>query len=80
MANVFFRQNQMDVADSLYGRVTDIWHSHLLRLVRARTHRAVTPAGVGAVAAELKKEKPESLGKNIELNTANSMVKFSISL
>ncbi|XP_072174456.1 zinc finger MYND domain-containing protein 12-like [Diadema setosum] len=61
MANVFFRQNQMDVADSLYARVTDIWHKHLLRLVSARTHRAETPAGVGAVAVELKKEKPESL-------------------
>lgn len=61
MANVFFRQNHMDVASSLYGRVTDIWHSHLLRLVRARTHRAETPAGVGVVAVELKKEKPESL-------------------
>ncbi|XP_030835586.1 zinc finger MYND domain-containing protein 12-like [Strongylocentrotus purpuratus] len=61
MANVFFRQNHMDIADSLYGRVTDIWHTHLLRLVRARTHRAETPAGVGAVAVELKKAKPESL-------------------
>lgn len=61
MANVFFRQNRMDVADSLYSRVTDIWHEHLLRLVLARTERPKTPAGVGAVAVELKREEPESL-------------------
>ncbi|XP_053308296.1 zinc finger MYND domain-containing protein 12 [Spea bombifrons] len=33
MANIFFRQNKMDIADSLYTEVTDIWHRHLKRLV-----------------------------------------------
>ncbi|XP_075045992.1 zinc finger MYND domain-containing protein 12 [Mixophyes fleayi] len=33
MANIFFRQNKMVIADSLYSEVTDIWHSHLSRLV-----------------------------------------------
>ncbi|XP_068096647.1 zinc finger MYND domain-containing protein 12 [Hyperolius riggenbachi] len=33
MANVFFRQNKMDIADSLYSEVADIWHSHLSSLV-----------------------------------------------
>ncbi|XP_072281963.1 zinc finger MYND domain-containing protein 12 [Pyxicephalus adspersus] len=33
MANVFFRQNKMDIADSLYSEVMDIWHTHLNRLV-----------------------------------------------
>ncbi|KAM4651796.1 zinc finger MYND domain-containing protein 12 [Discoglossus pictus] len=32
MANIFFRQNKMDIANSLYTEVTDIWHSHLSRL------------------------------------------------
>ncbi|KAM4014703.1 zinc finger MYND domain-containing protein 12 [Anomaloglossus baeobatrachus] len=36
MANIFFRQNKMDIADSLYSEVTDIWHAHLSRLVEVR--------------------------------------------
>uniref|UniRef100_A0A452GWP8 Uncharacterized protein n=1 Tax=Gopherus agassizii TaxID=38772 RepID=A0A452GWP8_9SAUR len=34
MANVFFRQNKMDIADSLYTEVTDIWHAHFSRLIQ----------------------------------------------
>ncbi|KAM8927154.1 zinc finger MYND domain-containing protein 12 [Pelodytes ibericus] len=37
MANIFFRQNKMDVADSLYSQVTDIWHAHLSQLVDGQT-------------------------------------------
>ncbi|XP_053546533.1 zinc finger MYND domain-containing protein 12 [Bombina bombina] len=33
MGNIFFRQNKMDIADSLYSEVTDIWHTFLSRLV-----------------------------------------------
>ncbi|XP_059167425.1 zinc finger MYND domain-containing protein 12-like [Physella acuta] len=29
MANVFFRQGKMDVADSMYRQVINIWHEHL---------------------------------------------------
>ncbi|CAJ0930720.1 unnamed protein product [Ranitomeya imitator] len=36
MANIFFRQNKMDIADSLYSEVTDIWHAHLSRLVEVQ--------------------------------------------
>ncbi|XP_066462829.1 zinc finger MYND domain-containing protein 12 [Eleutherodactylus coqui] len=36
MANIFFRQNRMDIADSLYSEVTDIWHTHLSRLVEVQ--------------------------------------------
>nr|XP_009931204.1 PREDICTED: zinc finger MYND domain-containing protein 12 [Opisthocomus hoazin] len=36
MASVFFRQNKMDVANSLYTEVTDIWHAFLLRSVQAQ--------------------------------------------
>ncbi|XP_010128559.1 PREDICTED: zinc finger MYND domain-containing protein 12, partial [Chlamydotis macqueenii] len=36
MANVFFRQNKMDVANSLYAKVTDIWHAFLLKSVQAQ--------------------------------------------
>lgn len=37
MANVFFRQGKMDVADSLYRQVIDIWHEHLADVIKART-------------------------------------------
>ncbi|XP_008942039.1 PREDICTED: zinc finger MYND domain-containing protein 12, partial [Merops nubicus] len=36
MANVFFRQNKMDVANSLYAEVTSIWHAFLLRSLHAQ--------------------------------------------
>ncbi|XP_074748970.1 zinc finger MYND domain-containing protein 12, partial [Strix uralensis] len=36
MANIFFRQNKMDIANSLYAEVTDIWHAFLMKSVRAQ--------------------------------------------
>ncbi|XP_015738118.1 zinc finger MYND domain-containing protein 12 [Coturnix japonica] len=36
MANVFFRQNKMDIADSLYAEVTDIWHTFLAKSVQTQ--------------------------------------------
>ncbi|KFP10651.1 Zinc finger MYND domain-containing protein 12, partial [Egretta garzetta] len=36
MANVFFRQNKMDIANSLYAEVTDIWRAFLVRSVQAQ--------------------------------------------
>ncbi|XP_002731142.1 zinc finger MYND domain-containing protein 12-like [Saccoglossus kowalevskii] len=57
MANVFFRQNRMDVADSLYTRVTNIWHAHLLKIVKIRTKTPSTPSGVGPAATKLKDEE-----------------------
>ncbi|XP_069730649.1 zinc finger MYND domain-containing protein 12 isoform X2 [Phaenicophaeus curvirostris] len=36
MANIFLRQNKMDVAKSLYAKVTSIWHAFLLKSVRAQ--------------------------------------------
>lgn len=62
MANVFFRQNRMDVADSLYTRVTDIWHEHLLRIVSSQTKRPDTSA-VGGAVVELEEKETESLGR-----------------
>ena len=63
MANVFFRQNHMDVADSLYTRVTAIWHSHLLRIVTARTRKNDTQSGMSSAVVELEERVVESLGK-----------------
>ncbi|KFV48021.1 Zinc finger MYND domain-containing protein 12, partial [Tyto alba] len=36
MANIFFRQNKMDVANSLYAEVTDTWHAFLVKSVQAQ--------------------------------------------
>uniref|UniRef100_A0A8C5MYB5 Zinc finger MYND-type containing 12 n=1 Tax=Leptobrachium leishanense TaxID=445787 RepID=A0A8C5MYB5_9ANUR len=44
MANIFFRQNKMDVADSLYSEVTDIWHTHLKRLVDGQMRASMRSA------------------------------------
>ncbi|XP_070562027.1 zinc finger MYND domain-containing protein 12-like [Ptychodera flava] len=57
MANVFFRQNRMDIADSLYTRVTDIWHTHLLKIVKIRTRTPSTPSGVGPAATQPRDEE-----------------------
>ncbi|KAJ7411691.1 Zinc finger MYND domain-containing protein 12 [Willisornis vidua] len=39
MANIFLRQNKMDVANSLYTEVTALWHSRLLSSLRERRRR-----------------------------------------
>ncbi|KAE8593097.1 hypothetical protein XENTR_v10018978 [Xenopus tropicalis] len=40
MANIFFRQNKMDIADSLYTEVTDIWHAHLSKLLNVHVNES----------------------------------------
>eukprot|EP00794_Sanderia_malayensis_P015206 gene15206-16777_t len=47
MANVFFRQNKLDVAFSLYSQVTDIWFHHLDNLVEQRIREPPPPSGIG---------------------------------
>ncbi|ESO90434.1 hypothetical protein LOTGIDRAFT_123333 [Lottia gigantea] len=46
MANVFFRQGKMEIADSLYRQVTDIWYNHLDSIVKCRTKTPETPKGM----------------------------------
>ncbi|KAM9370166.1 zinc finger MYND domain-containing protein 12 [Phaethornis superciliosus] len=36
MANIFFHQDKMDIANSLYAEVTSIWHAFLLKSVQAQ--------------------------------------------
>nr|XP_032654392.1 zinc finger MYND domain-containing protein 12 isoform X1 [Chelonoidis abingdonii] len=52
MANVFFRQNKMDIADSLYTEVTDIWHSHFSRLIRVQSQTLTSPAEINILSEE----------------------------
>ncbi|XP_067947859.1 zinc finger MYND domain-containing protein 12-like [Watersipora subatra] len=49
MANIFFRKNQMSVADSLYTRVIDIWHKHLSGIIKVRTKTPLVARGPGPV-------------------------------
>ncbi|CAB4031740.1 zinc finger MYND domain-containing 12-like [Paramuricea clavata] len=46
MANVFYRQNRLDVAFSLYNQVIDIWNGHLSHLVDQRTREPEVTTGL----------------------------------
>lgn len=61
MGNVFFRQGRMDVADTLYRQVTEIWYAHLYGIVKIRTKTPATPKGVGPLIVEQADEKEDSL-------------------
>ncbi|XP_013404320.1 zinc finger MYND domain-containing protein 12 [Lingula anatina] len=61
MANVFFRQNRMEVADSLYARVTDSWYDYLQKIVSVRTATPIDTTGIGAIAMEINQEEEEGL-------------------
>ncbi|CAI5782630.1 finger MYND domain-containing 12 [Podarcis lilfordi] len=52
MANVFFRQNRMDIADSLYSEVTNIWHHHFSHFIGLQYHTLMTPAELDMLAEE----------------------------
>lgn len=58
MANVFFRQNRMDIADSLYEEVTNIWYEHLCHLIGSRLLSPNTPKGP---LADLHAQEEEAL-------------------
>ncbi|XP_063799013.1 zinc finger MYND domain-containing protein 12 [Pseudophryne corroboree] len=61
MANIFFRQNKMVIADSLYTEVTDIWHSHLSKLVDDQIQASIRSDSVWFIDAD-----HESLDENQE--------------
>ncbi|XP_074161585.1 zinc finger MYND domain-containing protein 12 [Sminthopsis crassicaudata] len=46
MANVFLHQKKMDVADSLYTKVTDIWHTYLNQLIQSQLHAIKKPTDI----------------------------------
>ncbi|XP_064611450.1 zinc finger MYND domain-containing protein 12-like [Liolophura sinensis] len=61
MANVFFRQGKMDIADSLYRQVTQIWYDYLSKIIQVRTRTPDTPVGVGPVITDSKQEEEDQL-------------------
>ncbi|XP_043853155.1 zinc finger MYND domain-containing protein 12 [Dromiciops gliroides] len=52
MANVFFHQKKMDVADSLYKKVTDIWHTFLDQHIQNQLRARKKPADILAKELE----------------------------
>jgi len=57
MANVFFRQSRMEIADSHYEEVTKIWSDHLKHLVDLRTKEPDAPKGFGPLADDNEDEE-----------------------
>lgn len=57
MANVFFRQNKMDVADSLYTQVISIWHDFLCEAVEKKKINNEEAAAVGPMAKFQEQER-----------------------
>ncbi|XP_025036482.1 zinc finger MYND domain-containing protein 12 isoform X2 [Pelodiscus sinensis] len=53
MANVFFHQNKMDIADSLYTEVTDIWHAYFSRLIQVQSQTLTSPAEINILSEEV---------------------------
>lgn len=47
MANVFYRQNKLDIAFSLYSQLTKIWYDYLEKLVEQRIRIPDPPTGIG---------------------------------
>ncbi|XP_020839091.1 zinc finger MYND domain-containing protein 12 isoform X2 [Phascolarctos cinereus] len=52
MANVFFHQKKMDVADSMYTKVTDIWHTFLDQHIQNQLCARKKPADILAKELE----------------------------
>ncbi|XP_063173388.1 zinc finger MYND domain-containing protein 12 [Candoia aspera] len=52
MANVFFRQNRMDIADSLYSEVVNIWYDHFNHLIDIQYQKLITPAEIDLLSEE----------------------------
>ncbi|XP_054857204.1 zinc finger MYND domain-containing protein 12 [Eublepharis macularius] len=52
MANVFFRQNRMDVADSMYTEVTEIWYNHFKRLIDQQYQSLMSPSEINMLPEE----------------------------
>ncbi|XP_074073895.1 zinc finger MYND domain-containing protein 12 isoform X3 [Macrotis lagotis] len=52
LANVFFRQEKMDIADSLYTKVTDIWHAFLDQHIQRQLHARKKPLDILAKEME----------------------------
>ncbi|GCB70623.1 hypothetical protein scyTo_0005728 [Scyliorhinus torazame] len=48
MANVFYRMKKMDIADSLYSEVTNIWNTFLGELVEMEIQKTLWKAGISS--------------------------------
>jgi len=61
MANVFYAQNKLEVAFSLYQQITTIWFDHLSLLVAQRTRQPPPPVGIGPAQYEVERKDFDNL-------------------
>ncbi|KYO30032.1 zinc finger MYND domain-containing protein 12 isoform X1 [Alligator mississippiensis] len=63
MANVFFRQNKMDIADSLYSEATDIWHAHFSRLIQIQSQTLKSATEIDILAGDVEASEEPLTGE-----------------
>ncbi|XP_042334206.1 zinc finger MYND domain-containing protein 12 [Sceloporus undulatus] len=73
MANVFLRKNVVDVANSLYAEVVDIWHKHFSHLIDLRYQAMTTPAQLDIFATEEQEPAEKTLDEQ-EQSEATQML------
>ncbi|XP_034280157.1 zinc finger MYND domain-containing protein 12 isoform X1 [Pantherophis guttatus] len=56
MANVFSHQNKMDIVDSLYCEVVDLWYDHFSHFVEIQYQKLITPTEIDLLSVEDKTE------------------------
>ncbi|XP_032088165.1 zinc finger MYND domain-containing protein 12 isoform X1 [Thamnophis elegans] len=52
MANIFSHKNKMDIVDSLYCEVVDLWYDHFSHFVEIQYQKLITPAEVDLLSVE----------------------------
>ncbi|XP_077167228.1 zinc finger MYND domain-containing protein 12 isoform X2 [Paroedura picta] len=77
MADVFFRQNRMDVANSLYTEVTEIWYNHFSRLIDHQFQSLLSPAEINVLPEE---EIPGDLLDESQQSEATQMLNAILDL
>ncbi|RNA03328.1 Zinc finger MYND domain-containing 12 [Brachionus plicatilis] len=67
IANIFFKQGKMDVADSLYRQVVNMWHSHLEQVVGKKTEISELDTILG------KKDDDEKDSESLDTERSNEL-------
>jgi len=61
MANIYYQQDKMDVAFSIFDHVVDIWHERLADLVKQRMRVSTPPKGIGPAQYVKQNDDTDSL-------------------
>jgi len=63
MANIFYQQDKMDVAFSIFDHLVSIWYERLSCLVQQRMRVSTPPTGIGPAQYVKEKKMVDSLGE-----------------